>query len=75
LQLLRALTRWDPEDGRIAEALVENSSNLEGATGETLKEKGWVRFTGLGTSPVVYMSVPDARARRIRDGEIVRVST
>jgi DMSO reductase family type II enzyme molybdopterin subunit len=49
------------DDEKVAEALVENSSNLEGVTWEMLKEKGWARFTGLGSSPVAIGTATEVR--------------
>lgn len=45
--------RYGPEDDeRVAQDLVEGASNLEGVEWEALKQKGWARFTGVGSSIV-----------------------
>jgi DMSO reductase family type II enzyme molybdopterin subunit len=38
------------DDDKVAEALLTASSNLEGVTWPELRQRGWARFTGLGTS-------------------------
>jgi len=38
------------DDDKVARALVEHATNLEGVEWETLKKRGWARFTSVGTS-------------------------
>jgi DMSO reductase family type II enzyme molybdopterin subunit len=38
------------DDDKVAGALIENSSNLEGVEWEELKKKGWARFTAVGNT-------------------------
>jgi DMSO reductase family type II enzyme molybdopterin subunit len=38
------------DDDKVARALIESSSNLEGVDWEDVKKKGWARFTGVGNS-------------------------
>ena len=38
------------DDDKVARALVENASNLDGVDWEDLKRRGWSRFTSIGTS-------------------------
>jgi DMSO reductase family type II enzyme molybdopterin subunit len=40
------------DDEKVASALIEHSSNLEGVHWEALKQRGWARFSGAGTSIV-----------------------
>jgi nitrate reductase alpha subunit len=40
------------DDDKVARALVEESSNLEGVDWDALKKRGWARFTGTGGSAV-----------------------
>jgi nitrate reductase alpha subunit len=40
------------DDDKVAGALIEHSTNLEGVEWEALKKKGWARFTGVGKSIV-----------------------
>jgi nitrate reductase alpha subunit len=40
------------DDDKVARALVEYSTNLEGVEWDDLKKRGWARFTSLGTSIV-----------------------
>jgi DMSO reductase family type II enzyme molybdopterin subunit len=43
--------RFGPtDDDKLAGALIENASNLEGVEWETLKKRGWARFTSTGSS-------------------------
>ena len=49
------------DEEKVAEALLENSSNLEGVTWDELKKRGWARFTGLGTSPVAIGTATEVR--------------
>lgn len=45
--------RYGPQDDeRVAEALVDASSNLAGVRWDELKKKGWARFSGVGNSIV-----------------------
>jgi len=47
------------DEEKVAEALLENASNLEGVTWKQLKERGWARFTSLGNSPVAIGSATE----------------
>jgi anaerobic selenocysteine-containing dehydrogenase len=38
------------DDDKVARALVENASNLDGVDWEQLKKRGWARFTSVGNS-------------------------
>jgi nitrate reductase alpha subunit len=38
------------DDDKVAAAILEGASNLEGVKWEDLKKRGWARFTGIGTS-------------------------
>ena len=38
------------DDEKVAAALIEHSSNLQGVEWEQLKKKGWARFTDIGTA-------------------------
>jgi DMSO reductase family type II enzyme molybdopterin subunit len=49
------------DDEKVAEALLESSSNLEGVTWAELRKRGWARFTGLGTSPVAIGGATEVR--------------
>jgi nitrate reductase alpha subunit len=49
------------DEEKVAQALLENASNLEGVTWDELKERGWARFTGLGTSPVAIGTATEVR--------------
>jgi DMSO reductase family type II enzyme molybdopterin subunit len=40
------------DDDKVARALVDYSTNLEGVEWDDLKKRGWARFTGLGNSVV-----------------------
>jgi DMSO reductase family type II enzyme molybdopterin subunit len=40
------------DDEKVASALIEHSSNLEGVTWDALKQRGWARFSGTGNSIV-----------------------
>ena len=43
--------RFGPtDDDAVAAAVLEGASNLEGVQWEDLKQRGWARFTGVGTS-------------------------
>ena len=49
------------DEEKVAEALVESSSNLEGVTWDELKERGWARFTDLGSSPIAIGTATEIR--------------
>jgi DMSO reductase family type II enzyme molybdopterin subunit len=49
------------DEEKVAQALLENSSNLEGVTWDELKQRGWARFTGLGGSPVAIGTATEIR--------------
>ncbi len=49
------------DEEKVAEALLDKASNLEGVTWKQLKERGWARFTGLGSSPVAIGSATEVR--------------
>lgn len=42
----------ESDDDKVARALLEGASNLEGVDWEELKRRGWARFTGVGKSEV-----------------------
>jgi DMSO reductase family type II enzyme molybdopterin subunit len=49
------------DDEKVARALVENASNLEGVDWEQLKKRGWTRYTGTGDSDVSIGNATDIR--------------
>ncbi|MBI2890836.1 MAG: molybdopterin-dependent oxidoreductase [Nitrospirae bacterium] len=58
-RLRRGLKPSDHE--RLSKEVIEDSSNLGGAKWEELKEKGYVRFTGIGTNPANSGNACDIR--------------
>jgi anaerobic selenocysteine-containing dehydrogenase len=47
------------DDDKVAEALLETSTNLEGVEWETLKKRGWAPFSGVGESEVSIGTATD----------------
>jgi DMSO reductase family type II enzyme molybdopterin subunit len=54
------------DDEGVARALLEGSTNMEGVEWETLKKRGWARFSGVGRSAVSV-----GTATEIRPGETI----
>jgi DMSO reductase family type II enzyme molybdopterin subunit len=53
---------FGPQDEeKVAEHLLELSTNLEGVTWEALKKNGWARFTSIGESPVTIGNACDVK--------------
>jgi DMSO reductase family type II enzyme molybdopterin subunit len=49
------------DDDKLAGALIEKASNLEGVEWETLKKRGWARFTSIGSSAGAIGNATDIR--------------
>ena len=49
------------DDEKVARALIENASNLDGVEWDTLKKKGWARFTGVGDAPFSIGTATDIK--------------